>query len=1049
MGKTAGAASGLQTFDGDEAYCEARTDGFSLAVGTRCGRDGLLSGLRPASGHTYAAHDARNDDCVDRVACERLGVGSLVAAPIFSSTTVTAVLSITSPRVNAFGPADVRRIEIGAEILANGLSRAQKALLVAEAEHRWRSLANTGTQLVGIVDRSLRLVDVNERCLTYTGQTLDVLNDTSAAWIVHRGGQHHAASARIAIEAGVEFDCDLKLRRADGVYRLHHVHGAPFHADGGKLTQWYFTAVDIEDRLALREGDPARERPAWSTQNEAEAIDLREANRLLIMAGEMTHVGHFRMDLVSNEVYWSDEVYRTYGLPKSFTPTLGWVLSAYHPDDRDRVIETIRQTLTNGEGFTLSARIVRPDGTIREVVSGGQAERTRDGRIVGLFGVLQDVTTIKEGERERERLTERVVLAAKAGNIGIWEWNVAENRLEWDSAMYVLHGIEDRTIVPSYDFWVRSIHPADRKTSAAHIARALDGEPFDADYRVIGPTGQVRYLRAMGTLFHDPTGAGSRIVGVNWDITEVRLLTQDLRTEKERAEEANSAKSEFLARMSHEIRTPMNGVIGFTTLVLDSELSAEQRRYMTLLRDAGRSLLAIINDILDFSKLEAGKIELESIPLNLDALVDGALSIVRSEAKPKGVVLARELAPDLPAWVNGDPTRLRQALLNLLTNALKFTDRGSILVKVRRERPPHGDHIRFEVADTGIGIAADARHRLFRDFSQLERSTTRRFGGTGLGLAICKRLVEAMGGTIGVESELGVGSTFWFTANLAETAAPALDVADEPSVTTARRRVLVVDDNRVNQIVVEGLLERDGHEVVLVENGAEAVKAVATGRFDLVLMDMQMPVMDGIKATRTIRALPGLGSDVAIVALTANAMAEEIELCHSAGMDGHLSKPVDRDLLRRAVARWTHDGRAAGRDMPAEQEPAGHSPRRASTAREMPTLGVARLLEIFQGNRAAVGEIFDAGLESIEVDLVRLEQSTPKREITAIIEASHRLKGTSGSIGSERLMEISAEIHQAAKQSPPIVDEALLSALFDAVVELRADVHAYRRSLAA
>jgi CheY-like chemotaxis protein len=407
----------------------------------------------------------------------------------------------------------------------------------------------------------------------------------------------------------------------------------------------------------------------------------------------------------------------------------------------------------------------------------------------------------------------------------------------------------------------------------------------------------------MGTLLHDPAGAGSRMVGATWDITEVRVLADDLRAEKERAEAATRAKSDFLARMSHEIRTPMNGIIGFATLVLDGELSAEQRHHVTLLGDAGRSLLAIINDILDFSKLEAGKIELEVVPLNLSALVDGALSIVRGDARPKGIMLDGRIAADLPAWVNGDPTRLRQTLLNLLTNALKFTDRGSIRVSVQRDAQAPHERIRFEIADTGIGIAADKRHLLFRDFSQLEKSTTRRYGGTGLGLAICKHLAEAMGGTIGVESEPGAGSVFWFTARLPPVAAPTLACSDSPELPVASRRILVADDNRVNQIVVEALLTRDGHTVVLVENGAQATAAVRSGRFDLVLMDMQMPVMDGIEATRAIRTLPAPAGTVPIVALTANAMDAEVEACYSAGMNGHLAKPIDRDLLRRSVAR--------------------------------------------------------------------------------------------------------------------------------------------------
>jgi PAS domain S-box-containing protein len=915
-------------------------------------------------------------------------------------------------------------------------------------DHPCRALAEMVPQLVAVVDRSLRLVYVNERCRVYTGQTAAELNTGSLAWTVHPQDQHFAVAARAAIEANAAFTCAVRLRRTDGVYHRHSLCAEPLKSGLDYPRQWLLLATDIEDRrLTDKIIGKSVDRSALAIVSDTPTPDpknLREANRLLVMAEGMTHVGHYRMDLVSNGAYWSDEVYRTYGLPTTFTPTPGWMLSAYHPDDRDRVIEIIRQTLVDGEAFTFSARIVRPDGTLREVTAGGQAERAPDGKIVGLFGVFQDVTTIKDGEREREKLSERVMVAAKAGNIGIWEWSIAADRLDWDSVMYDLYGIDDRSTRPSFDFWVSCIHPADRTKAQTDIRRALDGEPFNSEFRIIRPTGKVRYLRATGTLLHDPSGSGSRIVGANWDITEVRLLTDDLCAEKERALEANNAKSDFLARMSHEIRTPMNGIIGFTTLILDGSLSAEQRRFATLLRDAGRSLLAVINDILDFSKLAAGKVELEHIPLNLNALVDGALSIVRNEALPKGIVLDDRLADDLPAWVNGDPTRLRQTLLNLLTNALKFTEHGSIRISVRREPSAHADRIRFEIADTGIGIAADARHLLFRDFSQLEKSTTRRFGGTGLGLAICKHLVEAMGGTIGVESEPGAGSVFWFTADLPEIAAPPLGNKESPPALMAPRRILVAEDNPVNRVVVESLLKRDGHEIVLVENGTQAVEKVRLERFDLVLMDMQMPIMDGIEATRAIRALACPAALVPIVALTANAMAVEVELCRTAGMNDHVAKPIDGEGLRRAIASWaykTHAPESEETLLKHEETAGARFSRTADTA----TLGISTLLDILDGDRARVDEVFDTALELIEADLIRIEQSLTLGDLPTVLEAAHRIKGTSGSIRSQHLMQISAEVQQAAHENSRTIERTLLPTLNAAVAEFRRDLNESRR----
>jgi CheY-like chemotaxis protein/anti-sigma regulatory factor (Ser/Thr protein kinase) len=345
----------------------------------------------------------------------------------------------------------------------------------------------------------------------------------------------------------------------------------------------------------------------------------------------------------------------------------------------------------------------------------------------------------------------------------------------------------------------------------------------------------------------------------------------------------------------------MNGIIGFTTLLLESDVTAQQRHQLILLRESGTALLAIINDILDYSKIEAGKLDLEAIPLSVAALVDGALSIVRAEAAAKGLALEAVLAPDLPGWVRGDPVRLRQILLNLLTNAIKFTEAGSVRIQVAID---DGASLRFSVTDTGIGIPDDRQAQLFQDFYQVDRSTTRRYGGTGLGLAIVKRLAAAMGGTIGVESVVGQGSTFWFTAELpiVEMATATAAPADRPSI--APRRILVAEDVPANQMIVRGLLEIDGHAVTVAANGVEAVAAMRAGDFDLVLMDMQMPVMDGIDAALAIRRLDTDAAEIPIVAVTANAMAEDIDRCRAVGMNDHLAKPIELEALRRAVARW-------------------------------------------------------------------------------------------------------------------------------------------------
>jgi signal transduction histidine kinase len=585
-------------------------------------------------------------------------------------------------------------------------------------------------------------------------------------------------------------------------------------------------------------------------------LRLLEEKRLGAMAESLSHVGYWRFDVHSNEIFWSPEVYRAFDLPTTFTPTIERVTESYHSEDRAVMREGLASAIASGEAYTRESRIVRPDGTIRHIISSGQAERGLDGTVVAIVGVLQDVTDTREGERERLRLLERVTAATQAARVGVWEWDIATGMIVWDPVMCSLYGLKSPQSEALYVTWLAALHVDDRARAERLLALAASsGESFDTEFRVVWPNGAVHHIRAMAMVVDGAAGQPRRMIGTNWDITELRTLAEQLREEKERlietvqlwttaklvadqakavaeeakavaeeaktvadeakttADQANRAKSDFLARMSHEIRTPMNGIIGFTTLVLESELTSEQLRHLTYLRDAGKSLMAIINDILDFSKIEAGKLDIEQIAFRPRDVVDGALSIIRSDAEMKELALDLTVEDDVPQWVVGDPTRLRQILLNLLTNALKFTASGRIGLALRREAPATGDPfgcalLRFDVSDSGIGILPEKQHLLFQDFAQISSSTSRQYGGTGLGLAISQRLVQAMHGKIGVESASEHGSTFWFTADLPPTSAP-LTVARDPAQSRSLR-VLVADDNAVNQIVVDALLKKDG-----------------------------------------------------------------------------------------------------------------------------------------------------------------------------------------------------------------------------------------------
>jgi len=514
---------------------------------------------------------------------------------------------------------------------------------------------------------------------------------------------------------------------------------------------------------------------------------------------------------------------------------------------------------------------------------------------------------------------------------------------------------------------------------------------------------------------------GDEIGGMARSLVVFRDVMNEVREARDSAEAAAKAKADFLAMMSHEIRTPMNGVIGMTRLLLRKPLGTEERHFAETVLESAEGLIHLLNGILDFSKLEAGKLELEVLDFDLRRLIDGSLALMQGRAEEKGLAFTAEVDPACPEHLKGDSARLRQILLNLVGNALKFTGSGgSVTVSVTPGEAP--ESYRFSVRDTGIGIPEDKIPRLFREFSQADRSTARQYGGTGLGLAICKQLVELMGGRIGVDSVAGEGSTFWFELPLAE-GRERDETGDMAAANLPPLSLLVAEDNLVNQQVARGLLEAEGHSVHTVCDGAAALAAIGDnppGTYDAVLMDMNMPVMDGLEATRRIRALPPPRSEIPIVAATAAATPDEVARCMAAGMNGYVAKPIHPGLLFDALARvLCAAAPGAGQDdclFPEDGDaPAAASP----VAEKLMQDGPALEPEILETYRAQLGDAFAAEmvrdfLGGLDAHRATISAHLAARDSAALGEAAHALKSAAASVGLRRVFRGAVSVETAA-----------------------------------
>ena len=510
----------------------------------------------------------------------------------------------------------------------------------------------------------------------------------------------------------------------------------------------------------------------------------------------------------------------------------------------------------------------------------------------------------EEAVRALQISEKRLAEAQKIAKIGNWEVDIPTMTMHWSEQVFHNFELNPAEFHPTLENYISSVHPSDQALCASTFSETVSGKSFNIDIKLVVSSGE-KFLNVQGYPVLDENNVCQKIFGTSQDITDRKRTEQELLKATKVAEDSLTVREVFLANMSHEIRTPMNAVIGFTQLLYDTQLSEEQKGFVDAIHFSGDNLLVIINDILDLSKMQSGKMRLEKIDFNLNDLLKSIITSLRGKAENKGLQLSLEIGALVPSIVNGDPVRLNQVLTNLINNAVKFTERGYVHLKVEHTSSKNDKQIlEFSVKDSGIGIPHDKHSQIFESFVQASSETSRKYGGTGLGLTIVKNIIELHGGTISFDSTPGYGSTFYAFLPFAKADHEILQIRSQ-EVTELESihflktaSILVAEDNHVNRLLIKRVLDKTGCKTDLVFNGAQCVESVKTGKYDLVLMDIQMPEMDGYAATKHIRTIlfPPV-CNIPIIAMTAHALTSEVDKCISIGMNDYVSKPFKQEVL--------------------------------------------------------------------------------------------------------------------------------------------------------
>jgi PAS domain S-box-containing protein len=649
-----------------------------------------------------------------------------------------------------------------------------------------------------------------------------------------------------------------------------------------------------------------------AAEERARAAELEETRRTRRQLSESAGIGTWNYEPAENRIEWSRDLQSLTGYGPEDISTPDQFHAKIHPRDRARTASQMGQAVLTGESGALEHRL-KVGGRWTSWRATYRTE-PRPGGIFALKGISEDITELakardaarrgemkmRKAQREAQASAQRLAVALEAAEAGVYEIDHVAKTFWASPEFEKITGQGQATYHDATQLRFPGFHPDDLEfvRQSFRTLQTGSGRSGAFDARIVRPDGETRWIRVSHHLKVGRNGRWLKAVGLIQDFDERKRQEIALLEAQQAAEAAGEAKSAFLANMSHEIRTPMNGVMGVLHLLKAERLSEEGRHMLEEALSCGQMLAELLNDVIDFSKIEAGHLELADEPLDPKGVLEGVVRLLRPQAEAKGLLLRLDADPNL-GWVRSDPVRLRQALFNLVGNAVKFTERGSVTVRCASPRP---GFLRFDVIDTGVGIPAEAQDRVFQRFDQGDASTTRKFGGSGLGLAITKKLAEMMSGAVGFTSEVGLGSTFWLEVQAPPTE-PLTETAETLEPVLEGLRVLIVEDNATNRMIATKLLESLGAQVDTAADGYLGVEAARQGGFHLILMDVQMPGIDGLEAARRIRTLGGAAAETPIVALTANVLAHQRSAYLDAGMDGVVGKPISPGVLLREIAR--------------------------------------------------------------------------------------------------------------------------------------------------